>query len=434
MTAVSCQPDLVTGDITGVALPAHPEAILGNPEEFLTRAFHAYGSLSLDNAVARVTHCESFAGGNSGKKLALTVEYARAEPGLHDRLFAKFSRHFDDPFRDRRRYELEPEIRLAALSRLPAFPVPVARPYFADFNHESGTGLLVTERIAFGQGAVEPLHPKCKDHLLDNPLEHYRAIVGSLARLAAAHKSRRLSPWIEELFTYDAVAAAADMPILLDEAGLCAKVERWAEFVARNPRIVPQGLTNPEFFARMERDALDLHRREREVRRFLHEDPDFVALCHWNANIDNAWFWREADGALRCGLLDWGMARQMNVGYSLWGSLSASGSAFLEGHLDALLGHFAAELAVHGGPLLDPERLALHFDLSVAILGLALMMDTPALVEERLPEVAEAEGPLDPLLERDQVVHGFLHVSTNFLNLWRCRDFGASLRRMPGRQ
>ena len=29
-----------------------------------------------------------------------------------------------------------------------------------------------------------------------------------------------------------------------------------------------------------------------------------IALCHWNANIDNAWFWREPDGALRCGLID----------------------------------------------------------------------------------------------------------------------------------
>ena len=43
--------------------------------------------------------------------------------------------------------------------------------------------------------------------------------------------------------------------------------------------------------ARLERDAARFLRHEAEVRRFLHADPRFVALSHWNTNIDNAWFW-----------------------------------------------------------------------------------------------------------------------------------------------
>ena len=69
----------------------------------------------------------------------------------------KFSRDFSDEFRDRRRYELEAEVRLAELSRLPSFPINVPAAYFADFNHESGTGLLITQRIAFGGAGIEPL-------------------------------------------------------------------------------------------------------------------------------------------------------------------------------------------------------------------------------------------------------------------------------------
>ena len=61
------------------------------------------------------------------------------------------------------------------------------------------------------------------------------------------------------------------------------------------------------------------------------------------------------------------------------------------------------------------------------MLGLALMMDTPALVTGRLPQVQDAAHPHDPILMEDPVVHGFLHVSLNFLNLWALRDFGASL-------
>lgn len=397
--------------------------------QYLTRAFRAYGSLSPNNEVTKVTRFEPFAGGNSGRKLILSVEYARAEDGLATDLFAKFSRDFDDAFRDRRRFELEAEVRLAALSHHSEFPVRVAKPFFADFHHESGTGLLITERIALGKGNIEPLHPKCMDHLLPDPLEYYRELVSAQARLAAAHHSGRLSPDVERLFPYEAESAMADMPIPQEEGKLRRKVAAWAEFAAHCPQLMPPNLGSV-FFERMERDVLALHRHESAVRHFLHHDSRFVALCHWNTNIDNAWFWRDDDGGLHCGLLDWGMVRQMNVGYGLWGGLSASGLDFLGRELDGLLRHYVDELNRHGGPRVEPEELALHFNLSVALLGMALMLDTPALVTSRVPDIANASGPHDPLLRADPVSHGFLQVSINFLNLWERRGFGASLQQM----
>lgn len=427
-------PEFVRGDATGQAVPAHPEALRDRPEEQLTALFHAYGSLAPDNCITRVTRFEPFAGGNSGQKLILSVEYARSEPGLHGDLFAKFSRDFSDAFRDRRRYELDGEIRLAQLSRLPAFPVSVAKPYFADFNREAGTGVLITERIAYGTGNIEPLHPKCMDHLLADPLEYYRETVSALAKLAAAQKTGRLSPDLERLFPYDANAAAADIPIPWNADELREKVAAYARFITECPQLFPANIAAAEFFERFERDAIRFLWHEEEVRHFLHADQRFIALCHWNSNIDNAWFWRDEASALHCGLLDWGMVRQMNVAYGLWGGLSASGGDFLACNLDALLAHFAAKLEAHGGPHVETGELALHFDLSLAILGLALMIDTPALVTARLPAIRDATGPLDPLLAGDKVVHGFLHVSTNFLNLWERRDLGASLERMLGRR
>ena len=108
----------ITGDATGIALPECPEDIADAPEAFLSAAMQAYGTLEQDNAVARVTRFETFAGGNSGRKLILDVEYAKQDTPLPKRLFAKFSRDLDDAFRDRRRAELDAEIRIAHLSRL----------------------------------------------------------------------------------------------------------------------------------------------------------------------------------------------------------------------------------------------------------------------------------------------------------------------------
>jgi hypothetical protein len=418
------------GDSTRLTMPACAEALAQAPERFLTEAMRAYGVMGDDNSVAAVTRLEIFAGGNSGQKALIDVEYAHDAPQLPRRLFAKFSRCFVDPFRDRRRAELDGEVRLATLSRLPGFPIAVPRPVFADFEAATGTGLLVTERIAFGEGAIEPLHEKCMDHLLPAPHEHYRALISAQARLAAAQHRGALSPQLETLFPYDRPAAEADLPIACGAANLRTKVAGIAAFIADHPQLFPPALLDPSFPQRLERDALAFLENEALVRRFLQHDPRLIALCHWNANIDNAWFWRASDGSLDCGLLDWGMVRQMNIATGLWGGLSACETMFLAEELEGLLDYYRTELEAHGGPALPADLLALHFDLALAITGLSLMMDLPALVSARMPDIGEARGSRDPLIRRDKVVEGFLLVTTNFLNLWALRRFGESLARV----
>jgi hypothetical protein len=421
--------DFVRGDATGLAIPAHGEALRVAGEAFLTEAFRSFGSLSPHNRIVQITRCEPFSGGNSGQKLFLSVEYEHAEPGLHTDLFVKFSRDFTDAFRDRRRQELEAEVRFAALSRLPNFPINVPAAYFADFHRESGTGLLITQRIAFGSGGIEPLVSKCMDHELAEPLAYYRAIVSTLARLAAAHKSGLLAPHVDTFFPFDPETAATADPIPWDEQQLRELVARYAEFAARCPQLLPANITTPEFISRLERESVRFLRHEATIKRFLHANRDYIALCHYNANIDNAWFWRGHSGVLQCGLLDWGRVRQMNVAYALWGSLCAASLEIWDKHLDELLALFIGELHAHGGPLLDVADLKLHLHFYAATIGLAVLIQAPTLVLSRLPEAANAYGPLDPVFRKNEVARGFLHVFTTFLNLWQTHDFVSELDR-----
>jgi hypothetical protein len=291
-------------------------------------------------------------------------------------------------------------------------------------------GLLITQRIAFGEQGIEPVRVKNMDHELDGPLEYYRATVTALARLAAAHQSGRLSPDVEALFPFDPLQAAAQMPLPWDEAQLGGRVAAITGFIARCPQLFPDNLTAPSFAQRLADHALRLYRHDAEVRCFLYGDPRFVALAHWNTHIDNAWFWRGDDGVLQAGLLDWGMVRQMNVATALWGGLSGAELAVLDDHLEELLVLFADVLCAQGGARVTTDELGLHFDLSVASISLALILDTPALLIARMPDIARAAGPRDPLLQQDKVVQGFLHTFTAALNLWAQRDFAASLDRM----
>jgi hypothetical protein len=131
-------------------------------------------------------------------------------------------------------------------------------------------------------------------------------------------------------------------------------------------------------------------------------------------------------------LLDWGRVRQMNVAYALWGSLCAASLEIWDQHLDELLALFIGELHAHGGPLLDVADLKFHLHFYAATMGLAVLIQAPTLVLSRLPEAANAYGPLDPVFRKDDVARGFLHVFTAFLNLWQTHDFGASLERLLG--
>lgn len=421
--------DFVPGDDTLLLIPAHGDALFSAGAEFLTTAFRAFGSLAESNRVTRITRFESCPGGSTGQKFFLSVDYEQSAPGLHTDLFVKFSRDFADPMRDRGRYELEDEVRFASLSRAPEFPISVPAAYFADYHRESGTGILISQRIAFGTAGIEPHRQKCLDHeQLADPLPYYRTIVTALARLAAAHKSGRLSALVEKRFPFDGEAAAAADPIPYDERKLHDLIGRYADFAATYPQLLPSTLT-PAFFAKMEREAVRFMQHEPAIKRFLQANPDFIALCHWNAHVDNAWFWRDEKGTLHCGLMDWGRVRQLNVAYALWGSLSAASLSIWDDHLDELLELFVEELHEHGGPHLDVAELKLHLDLYVATMGLAWLMPVPAKVLRHVPEAATASGPHDPLFRKHESARNQLHISRTFLHLWQTHDFGASLER-----
>ncbi|WCT73992.1 hypothetical protein PQ455_01790 [Sphingomonas naphthae] len=425
--------DFVRGDTTGLAIPAHGAALRAAGADFLTEAFRAFGAIGPDNAVARITRIETCPGGSTGEKLFLSVEYARPDPAFHTDLFVKFSRDFADPVRDDRgKYEMAGEVRLAEVSRLAGFPIHVPIAYFADYQAETHTGLLITETIGFGANGIEPHHPKCLDNEIDRPIDHYRAIYTALARVAAAHRSGQLPCDIDALFPFDPVAASSSVRIGYDAEQLIGKVRAFAAFVARAPQLFPPNLT-PAFFEKLEGEALGYLEHQAEIRRFTQSDPSLIALCHWNGNIDNCWFWRDAAGDLQCGLMDWGHAGQINLAFSLWGCLSGAGLDVWDGHFDELIDLFVTELREHGGPALDRDELVFHLELYVAMMGLSYFIDSPARILGRMPDAADVPSPFDPIFRDYEMPRNQLHISRAGFNLWQRRDFGATLDRFVKR-
>jgi len=435
--------DFFIGDATGLSIPALPEA-LGNMggdtggnagEAFLTEAFRAFGSLGPDNSVARIISMERCPGGSTGQKMFLSVEYARPDPALHRDLFVKFSRDFTDPRRDDPgRYEMQSEVPFMALARQPGFPIAVPKPYFADYQDETGSGLVITERIAYGEGRIEPHRPKTLDfRTLDDPPRHYRAVVTALAKLCAAHKSGGLAPDIDARFPFDPVKGSAD-PIRYDEEQLRTELEYCFAFARNNPRLLPPEVRTDAFMAKMARDALRIREHEAAIQSFLTSDPDFHALCHWNAHIDNCFFWTDDNGELQCGFIDWGRVGQITLGSALWGGLSAAHPDVWGFHLDELLALFCRVYHDNGGPAITPEALEAHLMLHIAAMGVARVLAFPEVVTFRCPEIARTEGPRDPAILAIDPARNCLHIYTVFLKLWLNRDFGVRIDVLLGKQ
>ena len=420
----------MTGDIFGLAIPADADALLAGGVEFLTSAFRACGALDAANSVSGIVDSEPFSGGGTGTKLLLTVTYAIPDPALPEQLFVKFSRNFDNELWDRGRSMMISEANFAVLSRTPDFPVDVPLCLFADVEEETATGLLITETIPYGRDGVEPLHPKCMDHLLPHPVEHYRAIIRGLARVSGAHRAGSLSPAFDERFPYDSAQAAAMVGVHAPEEKLVHWANRMFAFIERYPKLFPERVRTAGLRDTFIADIPDVVAADARIRQVLGSNPDFIAFAHWNANIDNCWFHRDEDGVLHCGFIDWANAGPTSVAQSIIGALSGADSHIWRGHLDELLALYVDEFAAQGAPRLDLDELRLHVLLLTAVSGVSFSMGAPVAIEREISDIDAIESPTDTVLRDHDNARVQLHMMTNMLENWQTLELADLIRQL----
>jgi hypothetical protein len=428
--AASLDKRWVAGEIFGLEIPADAETLLSGGADFLTRSFHTSGALAADNRVSRIVEAEEVFRGGTGKKLLLTVAYESPAPELPQQLFIKFSRNFDNELWDRARFMMISEANFAVLSRSPDFPVAVPACLFADVELESGTGLIITECIPYGRNGVEALYPKCMDYTVPEPVEHYKAILKGLAKLSGAHRSGRLSPDVDRKFPFNRQQASAVFAIRTPEEKLIQRANRMFDFIERYPKLFPENVRTAGFREQFLRDIPDLVAAEGRIRDVLYGNPEFIAFAHWNANIDNCWFWRDAGGVLQCGFMDWANAGQISVAQSVSGAISGAEPFIWNEHLDELLTVYIEEFAAQGGPRLSLDELRLHNLLIVAVSGVAYSMGAPIAIERDIADIDAVESYQDDCFREHENARIQLHMMTKMLNMWQTRKLGDVVRKL----
>lgn len=420
-------PKTVQGDQLRLHFPTTIEQLREQGVEFLTAAFHAAGSMSEDNRVTEILLFKEFFGGGMGRKLLLSVKYQRADAGLQTELFVKFPRDFGDPLRELFGPLMEPEIRFALLSRRPEFPIAVPKCYFADYHAETTSGILITERIAYGEGDIERCYDKCLDYEIPDSLGHYQALTRTMARLAAHHKAGKFGADTDRQFPYDPGKISDGSRIPYTAEQLREKLSALLTFAEKVPQLFPTQLTTT-FLRRFAEEAPQVLQHELAIQLYLNSRVDFVALCHWNVNVDNAWFWKDGEGELQAGLLDWGSVGQMNVAQAFYGLTCAAETDFLNANRQTLIATFVQEYRSHGGPAISVEELTFLYKLSVAVLGVAWMLNAPALIEAEIPDVTTVADRYDPKFRDVFLARAQLQILIVFLNEWEQLEIGAAVQ------
>eukprot|EP00241_Pyramimonas_parkeae_P002142 CAMPEP_0114261368 /NCGR_PEP_ID=MMETSP0058-20121206/21086_1 /TAXON_ID=36894 /ORGANISM="Pyramimonas parkeae, CCMP726" /LENGTH=473 /DNA_ID=CAMNT_0001376871 /DNA_START=122 /DNA_END=1541 /DNA_ORIENTATION=+ len=359
---------VLPGDATGVRLMHTLPLLQQAGPEWLTAAFHAAGTLPLDNQVVAINELTPFEGGGAGLKAVLVVEYARSQPDLHTQLFVKLPHEQDQNHKyliDAILNQNKPEVDFA---RLLAHKMPfrVPKMYFADHCARTSNFVLITEKVPFDVDGFEAAHDKYMDHKLPRPAhEYYFVLMRQLGRMVAAYKSGRLGRGLEASFpTESAVVATGGHPSMMK-----AKVASMLKFAGEvAPQLMPRDVADHPTFLASDAQTQIMHTSlyYQEMVDRMTANPDYVAYAHPNLNVDNAWWWADPDSKqLDCGVLDWGGFKSRPVAMHLQLSLFAGGCDLLDAHGDGLLATFVDECAKEGGPELCLEELKLQYALAL---------------------------------------------------------------------
>ncbi|MCP1471460.1 hypothetical protein J3E64_003167 [Sphingobium sp. OAS761] len=383
------------GDHYGLEFPIDLAGLREAGPEFLTRAFRASGVMAGDNHVTGIVSLDKLDIRGASENGLLELSYARDEPGLQTHLFVKFP-----PADVHHKYGLlrlsDGEIEMARLSRERQLPVRLTRYYFGDHSVYTGNYILITERVAFGAGSVEPAYRKGYDHEVPCVEEHYEVLTRDLARLVAAHKRGDLGYDLEEIFPF--AKAARDFDPIIDPE---PRLDRLIDFIGRvAPRLFAPEVTRPAFLQKWREDVLFGLEHKDKVLAYLLSDVDYTGLCHINLNVDNAWFWRDDAGELQAGLLDWGGAGQASLAQALSGMLMMPEPEKHISLVNRVIDVFIEECARQGCPPISREEL--HFQYKASVYSTAIFMFVTILADalQYFPEeyFASMESRMDARL------------------------------------
>lgn len=385
------------GDMYGLPIPLTPQEF-ESPEygaAWLTKAFHAAGSLAEDNSVKRIASAKNFPGGGSGPKTLFTVEYEKPDESLDTTLFMKLpaevgatgsgvstaaqrAQDMQGVFGDIWGAEIQ-FYRFVG----PHVPYPVPKFYFGDQSRESQEAVVITSAVdwpkkgkkSFKAFQVLPPCEKCEDYTLTDSQDFYFALLRRLGTISGLERTGKLGPEIASIHWSQYGPNMRGMA-----EGMTQFFRTFVTEVA--PQIWPEKVRSSKWLDDFTQ-AMDLVQKVSvPMEQYLYANPLYVGFGHQNGNTDNAYFYRGADGTLECGLFDWGSAGRMSYAQEFIGSFGSCLGEMLADYDDKLMHCFADAYHATGAEPFDVEELILQY-------RLAMLSNTCQMLGMTMPYLSE---------------------------------------------
>mmetsp|Transcript_116805 Transcript_116805/g.260884 ORF Transcript_116805/g.260884 Transcript_116805/m.260884 type:complete len:659 (-) Transcript_116805:90-2066(-) len=442
------------GHWSGLKFPHCTEQLRTFGPDWFTEAFHKFGTLPVDNSVIEVSAVEQLpmsgfdTAGGSGPKAMFNVKYATPDSNLHSQLFAKmpyepfesedsFGRRIGfSAFSDGETVELSTNVFCEHL-----FPFRIPKVYFCDLCRETTNSVLITERIPFSKRGlivngkpevvdrkpfeVLPSCGKYQDYLLEDPAGIYYRIFRTMAELAGWDNIGRFDSFLGPKQRYTAEEFLRNRgplkpkPVKMGDArtrGAISYLNQGIAFATEvAPHLFSSSVRDPKMTAKMQEDFGAIARHCDDIKSFMDNSSDYVTAAHFNMQSDNVFFWKDENGDLDCGVLDWaGFGRQAFV-KTFMGCLRSAETDILEEHEEGLMQAFCTEYVRYGGPSLDWQDLLMRHRL----MYITFMLEVCQFVDKEILR----ETPKDEWKDIKSVR------SDTMMNRWQTRCRGTALIR-----
>jgi len=406
-----CEQNL-PGEFHKITFPHSPEQIEEWGPEWLDKALHVAKTLPEDVTVKAFTKLRVLAGdttnltdnpddsnwGGAGIKVMLSVEYSKPADGVTQDFFIKIPHKMGNKS-ERHKISILlnndfPEV-LFNVMFVGKTPFRSPRCYFADMSRDSTNYIVIMERLPFAQkknsyepGELLPAPGKYLDFQLETKgADYYYALARSYARATAWYQaSSVLSPQLDYLFmTKDAceylhqerneaydnfgpldqrVKWMASWVEQMGEEGFMQHVAPYGGFpeaISRgfldfaldwlgSTQLLPKDLNNRAFREQIRREAEEFVRYGGLINWVLSKVYwELNVLSHPNLQVDNAFYWRDAEGEMQAGILDFGSMMHMSCANVLSGSWSGAEWEVMDEHEDKLCDFFVDQLVAAGG-------------------------------------------------------------------------------------
>eukprot|EP00930_Biecheleria_cincta_P017401 TRINITY_DN1384_c0_g1_i1.p1 TRINITY_DN1384_c0_g1~~TRINITY_DN1384_c0_g1_i1.p1 ORF type:complete len:866 (+),score=156.45 TRINITY_DN1384_c0_g1_i1:333-2600(+) len=405
------------GVFYGLEFPWTSQMLADMGPQWLTTALQRAGTLEQGNRVTEL-HIEEQkvdAGNNAGKFL-FNVKYERQRDGLHQKLFAKVPHAMT---RETKQDRLSSSVLKQPMDFLEIntyrvaetlLPMQTPKFYYGDISNETTNYILITERIPYagfsGKTGADTLKPfeiegpydKCKDYeLKGSGKEYYTLIFQMAAKIAAADKTGQLGSDAFKASNFGVVPKGATF----EEWGInpvapsggpaqatMSKLKHGIKFFSRTASaIFAPYVSSEEFIAKFTKTMMTFSAYTREIDYWKHRKPDYIALGHSNLNVDNAYYWRDTEGRLECGVLDWGGFGSACVGHKLYWYINCAEWENNKANLRFYCDTFVKTYQDEGGPQIDSELLEKHIKLTC----LGNLMTMVSAVPDCLRQLPEKE-------------------------------------------